>query len=211
MLRISFTLVCSTDSLEDGYVGSGKHLWRSIRKHGKENHSTEIIEHLPSRERLVLREEQLVNEELLGDVLCMNIRLGGLGGFDHLQHYSKEDISTWRRKGACASAKTRSDMHTNRLKTDSAYEAKWRGSLSVGGRRRAATEGYVNPNSGNTYSAEVKQKMSDSNTGERNSQYGTCWVYSLEEQRNMKISKDEIISYEKLGWVKGRKMFQHSV
>lgn len=27
----------STDNLEDGYVGSGKRLWYSINKHGKEN------------------------------------------------------------------------------------------------------------------------------------------------------------------------------
>lgn len=27
----------STDNLDDGYVGSGKRLWNSIKKHGKEN------------------------------------------------------------------------------------------------------------------------------------------------------------------------------
>lgn len=67
----------STDELEDGYLGSGKRLWQSIKKHGKEAHSYQILEHLPSREALRLRETELVNEELIGDPLCMNLALGG--------------------------------------------------------------------------------------------------------------------------------------
>ena len=30
----------STDNLNDGYIGSGKRLWHSIRKYGKENFIT---------------------------------------------------------------------------------------------------------------------------------------------------------------------------
>lgn len=71
----------STDELEDGYLGSGKRLWQSIRKHGKESHMCEILEHLPSRDALRLRETELVNEELIGDPMCMNIALGGSGGW----------------------------------------------------------------------------------------------------------------------------------
>lgn len=36
-----------------------------------------------------------------------------------------------------------------------------------------------------------------------NSQYGTMWIYSLEEKRNRKIPKDDPIPE---GWYKGRKM-----
>jgi len=42
----------STDNIDDGYFGSGKRLRYSIRKHGKEAHTKEIIEFLPSREEL---------------------------------------------------------------------------------------------------------------------------------------------------------------
>lgn len=70
----------STDNLEDGYFGSGQRLWKSIKKHGKEKHSKEILEFLPSRKELKNRERELVNEELLGDKLCMNLRVGGEGG-----------------------------------------------------------------------------------------------------------------------------------
>lgn len=70
----------STDDLDDGYFGSGKLLAASIRKHGKEKHHKEILEHLPSREALKLREKELVNTELVNDRLCMNLVPGGGGG-----------------------------------------------------------------------------------------------------------------------------------
>lgn len=39
--------------------------------------------------------------------------------------------------------------------------------------------------------------------GERNSQYGTRWVHSLEQKISKKISKEDPLP---LGWVEGRKM-----
>ena len=48
----------STSNLEDGYIGSGKRLWNSIRKHGKENHECEILEWLPDRSSLKEREKE---------------------------------------------------------------------------------------------------------------------------------------------------------
>ena len=74
----------STDNLDDGYIGSGKRLGYSIRKYGLENHKFEILEFLPSREELKKREAEVVNEELLTNPLCMNLKFGGEGGWDHL-------------------------------------------------------------------------------------------------------------------------------
>jgi hypothetical protein len=69
----------STDDLDDGYFGSGTRLWKSIRKHGKDKHSKEILEFLPSRDALKAREKELVTEQMLDDELCMNIVPGGHG------------------------------------------------------------------------------------------------------------------------------------
>lgn len=74
----------STDNLDDGYFGSGKYLWNSIRKYGKEAHTKEIIEFLPDRNSLKIREAEIVNEECVRDSLCMNLKLGGEGGWDHI-------------------------------------------------------------------------------------------------------------------------------
>lgn len=69
-----------THRLTDGYVGSGTLLKRSIQKHGKENHTTEIIEYCENEIELAKKEELIVNTELLKDNLCMNLKTGGRGG-----------------------------------------------------------------------------------------------------------------------------------
>lgn len=71
----------STDNLDDGYFGSGKLITRSIKKHGREKHTKEILELLESRALLVKREKELVSPELVRDVQCMNLGLGGHGGW----------------------------------------------------------------------------------------------------------------------------------
>lgn len=67
----------STDNLEDGYLGSGRRLKYSINKHGKSNHKKEILEWLPDRESLRLREAELVTYVEISKELCMNIAIGG--------------------------------------------------------------------------------------------------------------------------------------
>jgi hypothetical protein len=79
----------STDDLDDGYFGSGKKITRSINKHGKERHSKEILEFLPTREELKAREEEIITEEMRNDPLCMNLAPGGGGGFIDKQHQLK--------------------------------------------------------------------------------------------------------------------------
>lgn len=71
----------STDNLNDGYLGSGMHLWRSIDKYGKDKHFVEILEHLPSRKELSDREREILSE-LKTDPMCMNIAWGGEGYYD---------------------------------------------------------------------------------------------------------------------------------
>lgn len=70
----------TTSNLKDGYLGSGKYLRYSIRKHGKENFKCEILEFLENIESLTIREKEIVNFELLKEPLCMNLKEGGIGG-----------------------------------------------------------------------------------------------------------------------------------
>ena len=82
----------STDNLDDGYFGSGKLITRSIKKHGIERHTKEILKFVDSREELKKREQELVTEELICDKLCMNLKLGGIGGFS-----SKIATDAWKK------------------------------------------------------------------------------------------------------------------
>lgn len=70
----------STCNINDGYIGSGKILKRSICKYGLQNHKREILFFVDTREQLVEIEKTIITESLLSDPLSMNIRLGGEGG-----------------------------------------------------------------------------------------------------------------------------------
>jgi hypothetical protein len=108
----------STDNLDDGYFGSGQLLWKSIKKHGKEKHSKEILEFFPSRSELKIRERELVNESVLQDPLCMNLCLGGNGG-DNLHEWRETATPQMIHEYAARGGKA----HAERLKTDPKYSA----------------------------------------------------------------------------------------
>lgn len=71
----------STDNLEDGYMGSGKALKFSIERYGKENHKVEIIEMVENRELLAEREKAIVTINKVRNGKCLNLKVGGIGGF----------------------------------------------------------------------------------------------------------------------------------
>ena len=50
----------------------------------------------------------------------------------------------------------------------------------------------------------LSHKKNNDLQGEKNSQYGTCWIYNNKEC--IKIKKDQLEEYISKGWIKGRKM-----
>ena len=66
---------------------------------------------------------------------------------------------------------------------------------------------------GNSKEARAKARVTVKKTyklinhqqGEKNSQYGTCWIYHS-VLGNRKCKKEELEEYIKTGWVKGRKI-----
>lgn len=71
----------STDDMDDGYLGSGKRLRNSVRKHGKNHHERAILEDCSEKGRAFLRrrERVWVGKKQLRDPLCMNLVVGGRG------------------------------------------------------------------------------------------------------------------------------------
>jgi hypothetical protein len=181
----------STDNLDDGYLGSGDRLKRSIRKYGRENFKLEILEFFNDRESLAKIERELVNEGLLKDPMCMNLKPGGSGGF------TKEEIY----KGLELANKKRLLL----LKEDKIFRENLSKSIKQGqirARENGKKFGFQDNNKrcnwrGRKHSPETIEKMKDTakirqlGKGNRNSQYGTCWVTDGKE--NKKIKKGEII------------------
>ena len=187
----------STDNLDDGYFGSGKRLWFSINYHGKENHDKEILEFLPNREELKKREKEIVTKELIKEDLCMNLCVGGEGGRGFTSEEQKKNVIK-------ANAKMKSLAETN-----PEWVEKRRVSFS-NARKREFEEGTREPIkydwTGKHHSDDAKKKIGNANSikqsGKSNSHFGTCWI--MKGGLNKKIKKEDLETFLKEGWVKGR-------
>ena len=195
----------STDNLEDGYFGSGSLLSRSIKKHGKDKHVKEILEYLPTREALKLREKEIVNEECIADKWCMNLKLGGEGGWDHI---TVERIKASGLKGSLA--------FKNKMLNDQSFKKKFSESLSktisagyISGDRQAT--GWSRSATNAAQSAEAKAKRKETRAklnfqqAENNSQFGTKWAWVNKDQVIKKIPLADLENFVLNGWQRGLK------
>jgi len=103
----------STDDLDDGYIGSGTHLWKSINKHGKDQHVCEVLEYLPTRKDLSNREKEILTQEVINDPRCMNFRTGGTGN-----QPGKSSSEETRQKLSVAMKKRWSDPEKRKIQSD---------------------------------------------------------------------------------------------
>lgn len=186
----------STDNLSDEYRGSGKILKASIKKYGIENFKFEILEYLPNRKNLKEREREVVNQEEVNNKFCMNLQLGGFGGFSEKDH----------KKGNPAANKRRLFL----LQTDEEFRKAFGEKISKAvkdtykkGRKSFYYKGQIGKFLNKKHTDETKDKMSkakkEKGTKENNSQFGTMWITN--GVQNKKIKKDSLIPQ---GWEKGR-------
>jgi hypothetical protein len=179
--------VHSTWNIDDGYLGSGKRLVRSIKKHGKENFKREILAFFGTNKEAYEYESHLVNEELIKDDLCLNLKPGGSGGFTD------------------AARKLGSKRMNEKLWSNPEWIEKQK-IKSSNNLKKAHEEGKIPYGTfkGKNHSEESKLQMQQSakNRGsEKNSQFGTCWITN--GTQNMKIHKGDTIPE---GWSLGRKI-----
>lgn len=193
----------STDKLDDGYLGSGKRLWRSLKKHGRDAHIYEILEHLPSREALRLREAEIVNEKLIGDDQCMNLALGGHGDWSHC---NSTGANCYPKKGNpnVLAAIKKAGARSAEVLLDPIIKQRWAEQISVTSKQRYI-DGFVNPFQGKQHSTETLAKIKASfdaighQRGEKNSSFGSQWITNGEI--NKKQAKTLPIPD---GWRRGR-------
>jgi ribosomal protein S6E (S10) len=193
----------STDNINDEYFGSGKRLWYSIKKHGKDKHTKEIVEFCPERNFLREREKIFVNISTLSDQMCLNLITGGTG-FDGI-NISPELQGLGRMK------------HLTLLKEDLTYRKKYQDTMRESKKELmkefyklgVAANKIKNPNgtfNGKRHTEESKKKIGEVTsklTGEKNSQFGTCWI--TKNGLNRKIKIEELSIWELEGWNRGRK------
>jgi len=186
----------STNNLEDGYMGAGRRLKHSINKYGKLNHKLEIIEFLPDRISLIKREQEIVNLNEIAKDECINLMIGGCGGF-----ISEEQQ---KHRSVCGGK-----AFAEKLKNDEEFRKKHKEIVS-----KNMKNSHINRKIGyNTFDGKIhtektkkliSDKMKNRGVGSENSQYGTCWVFK--DGINKKIKKENLEIFIKDGWGKGRKL-----
>lgn len=195
-----------TKNINDNYFGSGKLIRRAIRKYGISNFKKEILFKFSSREEMNAKEKELVNIDFIKSKKNYNLTIGGDGGWFHCNGENHNNKHNHRRIGFLQyldKGINTSLLWYNQLSLEEQKEYKNKISLSL--KKYIAQNGFWW--CGKKHSNMAKKKMSETSIknkcqfGEKNSQYGTMWIYNNETLENKKINKTEVIP---IGWSKGR-------
>lgn len=207
--------VHKTSKIDDGYMGSGKYIKRAINKYGVDSFTKEILFIFDNPQDMYLKEIELVNESYIEQHNTYNIRLGGRGGWDHIDRTTEEYIRS--RQAAIVKAKNcvREQLgeNWNRIIQEKAVDNRKKSVrhkmvTDMEFRQRCQTNSYNARQL--TLTNEAKQtrketmKKNGHGQGSNNSQFGTVWIYNPDIKENKKIKKDIPIPE---GWYKGRKQF----
>lgn len=187
--------VHQTTNIDDGYLGSGRAIKNAIAKYGKENFTKEILQYFDDSVSMYAAEEVLVNEEVVNSPSTYNMRIGGNGGFDHINDGSTQHLERSHRGSLRGGATTR-DKRVG-IHADS-YVSPY-------------TKEHMRDLSSLAHTERAKIKRAQTfkalliGTGTSNSQFGTKWMSHVIHGIK-KVNKDNIQAHLSDGWIFGRKM-----
>ena len=204
-----------TFNIEDNYFGSGNLVRAAINKHGLENFEFKILIDLKSREEMNLLEKMVVTEEFCEREDVYNIKVGGEGGWDHVNWKSGCQNHIKKKKagqlGGIAGMRSMKKQNTSPMEiffkrsTKERIERWYSHITAISRQWHQEHSGYFagerNPMYGHVYTDETRQKMSIGQSGSRNSQYGKMWICNDLTKESRSILKTDPIPD---GWRKGR-------
>ena len=193
-----------TTDIDDTYMGSGKYLLHAQKKHGIENFKKEILFVFDNPEDMFDKEAELVNETFLSEENTYNLKLGGFGGFNYINSSGK---NLYGNNGKPGYGGENLSKGWDREKSSEEFE-KISNTLKEGFKSGRLTPSFL----GRKHNADTIQKLKGHSRqqGEKNSQYGTCWV-THPIFGNKKIGKQKLDNYIQLGYNSGRKFYKGSV
>ena len=171
-----------TININDTYMGSGKYLLYAQKKYGIENFKKDILFVFDNPKDMFLKEAELVNENFLSEENTYNLKLGGVGGFGYINSLSK---NLYGNNGKLGYGGENLIKGWHRDKTNDEL-VKISKTLKEG-----YSTGRLNPTFlGKKHKIETIEKLKGHSrqNGEKNSQYGTCWI-THPELGNKKIEK----------------------
>lgn len=210
-----------TTDLYDSYMGSGLLLGKAIAKYGLDKFVKDTLHVFDNPAEMYAKETEIVNETFIADPNTYNLRLGGLGGWGYIhQSIASGDgemrekyLSGCSRGGIIGGPKSKGRIHPPRteenqkLLRDNHWTKNPEIAANVSKSISLANTGKKNGFFGKHHNAESLAKISGprpNSLGEKNSQFGTCWVTNGIE--NKKIKKKELDNFVSLGYNKGRKI-----
>ncbi len=191
-----------TDDLNDNYLGSGKIIKSAIDKYGSDNFEKEILFVFETYEEMNLKEVEIVTEDFIKRKDTYNLKIGGTGNWWYVNTTRTEDE---QKRLSVLGGKVSGKRHAELLKNDSDYRK-----AHINRFTKATAGVYKSRFAGKKHLEKSKQKIGQANSvyqkGEKNSQYGTCWIHNLNKKINKKIKKDDLDEWLENGWQQGRKM-----
>ena len=199
--------VHKTNSIDDGYMGSGKVILRAIKKYGIENFSKTILETFENSKVMFAREKEVVTDEFLARVDTYNLRRGGSGGFDYINKIgSNVVLSEQRKRDPTIVDRVREIHKQNKSGIEFDPIARAKGSKKC----RDFELGYMKPAN---REKGMQAALSDTSrnkrlksfseighqVGPKNSQFGMMWITT--GTVSVKIKKESLIPD---GWRRGR-------
>lgn len=187
-----------TKNIDDGYMGSGKYLNRAYQKYGLENFSKEILFVFDNANEMYAKEAEIVNENFLTEENTYNLKRGGFGGFDYINSAGKNLYGKNGQPGF-GGENLKKSLTRDRMIAQGRYK-EWKNKISNSLKGRPATF------SGKKHTEETINKLKGHTRqqGEKNSQFGTCWI-THPVLGNKKIKKEDINEYLSAGYSVGRK------
>lgn len=180
---------------ENGYYGSGKQITAAIKKYGVDNFKKEVLYYCSSLDEMSEREAEIVTEDFVKRSDTYNMHKGGPGGWDH--YNGSEAHRRNSSKGGVITGTRASNPFNN---------PEWQKKFNS--MNNPDIVKFISAR-GNSPIAIAKKKETfkkiNHQKGEKNSQFGTCWV-THSELGNKKISKDDLDKFLTLGYTKGRKI-----
>lgn len=158
---------------------------------------------------MFLKEAEIVDAAFVMDTNTYNIKQGGDGGFDYINNNGRNLYG----KNGQPSYGGENLLDGKKLKSYLQSIGKWdlfRQQVSAGVRDGYQAGNIVNGFKGKTHTTETKRLIGDTNSvkqlGDRNSQYGTCWMHDPTTLLSKKVKNVEVQHWQSLGFIKGRKM-----
>ncbi len=186
--------VHETKDTNDVYFGSGKMIRSAIKKYGISNFTKTILETFEDPKSMYDREREIVNDVFLLREDVYNIKLGGDGGFDHINN---NEILVANRK-----AWTDEDRLKGKQAREAALKKYWESPRVSAINKLAYASGRNLGTKGKTFTS-LKLKGHKNQTGSKNSQYGTKRKFMIKDGMMKKVLVCDIEKYMNDGWIIG--------